>query len=428
MTSATAPLALRSWRDPAVIAVALLALAAGFGQFGAVAALGDVARTFGHLGHGPSGTATLAEQAGLSGTTLGIGLAVLRLASLGALALTSLADRFGRRTTLLATCLLGLSLTVVAAGSPSYWWFVAIFAAGRPLLSSTTALASVSAAEQTSTTDRAKAVALVAAGYGVGAGLTALLHSLASSALGFRGIFALASVPLVLVPLVARFVKEPDRFKRVAVLHQVEHVRPVLSAVARPFRRRLAVVAALAFGVAVVSGPANGFLFLYAQNVLHLSGAVTAAMVVGAGAAGLAGLLLGRRLADREGRRPAAAGAMTAMALTGVVTYSGSRPAAVIGYVAGIFAASVFAPAAGAFANELFPTAVRATVAGWQTAASVLGGVSGLLAFGAVADVGNRFGIAATATFLPTLVLLGLFLALPETRGREPEELWDEPA
>jgi MFS family permease len=408
--------------------VALLAMAAGFGQFGAVAALGDVAKTFGHLArHGSGSTLTLAQQAGLSGTTIGVGLAILRLASFGALFLSSLADRFGRRRAILSSCIAGLALTVIAAGSPSYWWFVAIFAAGRPLLSTTTALASVTAAEQTASSDRAKAVALVAAGYGLGAGLTALIHSLAASELGFRGIFALAVVPLVLVPRLAHRVQEPARFQKVAASHLTEHSLPVLSAVARPFRRRLAIVAGLAFAVAVVSGPANSFLFLYAQNVLRLSGGVTASMVTAAGVAGFGGLLLGRRLADTIGRRPTAAGAMALMAAIGVVTYSGSRPAAVIGYIAGIFAASVFAPAAGALANELFPTSVRATVAGWQAAASVLGAVAGLLAFGAIADVGHRFGTAAAATFLPTLVLIGLFLLLPETRGHEPEQLWAEP-
>ena len=58
----------------------------------------------------------------------------------------------------------------MAALSPSYWWFVAIFACGRPLLSATNGLAQVTAAEQTASADRAKAVALVAAGYGTGAG------------------------------------------------------------------------------------------------------------------------------------------------------------------------------------------------------------------------------------------------------------------
>jgi len=425
----TAGLQLQRWRHPAIVAVALLAMASGFGQFGAVAALGDVAKTFGHLTQHRSGvnTLTLAQQAGLSGTTLGVGLAILRLASLGALVLTSLADRFGRRRSIIGSCAVGLAVTVAAAASPSYWWFVAIFAAGRPLLSTTNALASVTAAEQTASSDRAKAVALVAAGYGIGAGLTAIIHSLASSALGFRGIFALATVPLVLLPLVARQVAEPDRYKRMAAAHEAEETLPVLSAVARPYRRRLATVAGLAFAVAIVSGPANSFVFLYAENVLRLSGVVTAAMVVVAGVAGLAGLLLGRKLADGLGRRPTAAGAMAAMAVLGTVTYNGSDAGVVIGYVSGIFAASVFAPAAGALANELFPTVVRATVAGWQTAASVLGAVAGLLAFGAVADVGNRFGTAALATFLPTLVLLSLFLLLPETRGREPEDLWPDP-
>ena len=75
------------------------------------------------------------------------------------------------------------------------------------------------------------------------------------------------------------------------------------------------------------------------------------------------------------------------------------------GYLAGITAAGVFAPAAGAFVNELFPTPVRSSVAGWNVAASVLGAGVGLVAFGAVADVGNRFGPAALATFLPAMCL-----------------------
>jgi MFS family permease len=106
---------------------------------------------------------TLADQAGLSGTDLGIGLAIMRLASLGALPVTGLADRFGRRMLLLVTVGAGLAMTALAAASPSYWWFVAIFACGRPLLSATNGLAQVTAAEQTGSRDRAKAVALIAA-------------------------------------------------------------------------------------------------------------------------------------------------------------------------------------------------------------------------------------------------------------------------
>ncbi len=347
----------------------------------------------------------------------------MRLASLGGLVLAGVADSWGRRRTVLFTSAIGLALTVVAAASPGYWWFVAIFAAGRPFLSATTGVTQVMGAELTSFAERAKAIALIAAGYGIGAGLTAIVHSLGENQLGFRGVFALASVPLVLLPLLARWLVEPDRFQQE---DPDERGHPVLGAVARPFRRRLLLVALLALAVSIITGPANSLVFVYAQNVRHVSGLVTAAMVVGAGAGGFLGLLFGRWLADRWGRRPTIVVAMCAMASTGVLTYSGSSPGLIVGYILGITAASVFAPAAGSMANELFPTSVRASVTGWNIAAGVLGAVGGLVLFGTVADIGgvaNHAGLAATATFLPALAFLVLIVWLPETAGHEPEEL-----
>ena len=229
-------------------------------------------------------------------------------------------------------------------------------------------------------------------------------------------------MPLAALPFVARWVVEPDRFTIAAAAK--DHPLPVLGAVGPRFRRRLAIVAALTFAVSLVTGPANSFFFLYAQNVMRLSGAATALLIVGAGVTGLAGLLLGRLLADRVGRRIAAGGAMIAMALLGMVTYSGSRLAAGVGYLLAVLAASIFAPAAGALTNELFPTSVRASVAGWEIAIGVLGATVGLLAFGAVADVGNHFGLAAVVVFAVTIPAAGLFALLPETRGKELEDLW----
>lgn len=408
------------WSDAALVSVGLLAVAAGFGQFGAVAALGDVAKTFGHLGTG----ATFADEAGLSGTILGVGLAIIRAASILGLPLASLADRFGRRPMLAATCGAGLVLTVLTATSPSYWWFVAMFALGRPFLSATVGLTQVIAVELTISHERAKAVSLVAAGYAVGAGLAAIVHSLGDKVLGFRGIFALAVVPLVFLPLLFRRIVEPDRFARTAAA--AREAEPILGPVARPFRRRLLVVAVLAFCISVITGPANSLVFVYAQNFLHLGGIVTSAMVVAAGVAGLGGLLLGRWLSDRLGRRPTIALAMVGMAVFGTVAYSGPTWSLLFGYVLGVASGGVFAPAGGALANELFPTSVRASVAGWYIAAGVAGAVTGLLAFGAVADVrgtSDHMAFAAAVVFLPMVLATGFLLLLPETRGRELEEL-----
>jgi MFS family permease len=417
-TAVSHALSLHGWTDPAVVGLGIVALAAGFGQFGLTATLGDVARHFGHQVNGSS----LADQAGLSGTQLGLGLAVIRLASLGGLPLAGLADRIGRRRVLLVACGLGLALTAASAIGPGYWWFVVIFAFGRPFLSAAYAVAQVGAAEETGSAQRASAMALVAAGYAVGAGATAVLYGATGHVLGYRGILVLALAPLIGLPFVARWVTEPDRY---VVSERSRHQRrAVLGVVARPYRGRLVVVTTLVFFLAVITGPANSFVFLYSQNVKHFPGYAESVMVVGAGILGFGGLLVGVRLANRIGRRPTAMGAMVCIGLSGIACYSGSGVALVVGYLCGITAGGVIAPAAGAFVNELFPTSVRASVAGWNVAGAVLGAVVGLVVFGAIANAGNRFGPAAVITFVPAMAVSGLVWFLPETRGHEPEWFW----
>jgi MFS family permease len=459
----SAPVRLRRWRDPAILSAGWFALAAGFAQFGATAALGDVAKAFGANQTG----ASIAAQVGLSGTTLGVGLAVIRLASIGSLPLAGMAGRFGRKLTLLACVALGLALTATAALSPSFWWFVTIFALGRPLLSATNTVAGVIAAEETTSRDRAKAIALVTAGYAVGAGLTALLRGVLGNQLGFRGLFALALVPLAVTPLIARRLREPDRYRRLrtgAALGLAAGDTPadppsgtsaestgriagaaervgrasgwarvpgngaglralwVAGRVREDLRPRLWLMTGLTFAFSFVIGPANTFLFVYAENALGMSRGTTALMVLAAGPLGLGGLLVGRWAADSFGRRRTAATGQVLVALAGMVTYSGTPTGAVSGYLLAITAAAAYGPATAALAAELFPTSVRATVAGWLVAAGVLGAVAGLLAFGTISDALDSFALAAVVICAPVVLASALFAPLPETVGLELEQ------
>lgn len=408
---------LRGWRHPAILSVALFAFAAGFGQFGVAAALADVALAFGEAGGGPS----LAEEVGLSLSTLGIGLAVIRFASLGSLPLTALADRVGRRQMILACCLTGLALTVLAAGSPTFWWFVAAFAVARMLLSATNALAVVLAAEETRVADRAKAVALVGAAYGVGAGTIALIRGLWS--LDFRSLFTLAAVPFVLVALAGRLIEESDRYARLRQLDSTVPVRPKLGRVPARLCGRLAMISGLGFTFAFVQAPATTLVFLYAESVLGFTKLTTAVILLaGAGPAGLAGLLTGRWAADQLGRLPTMAVAHAAVAIAAAVTYTTGAAGAIAGYLGSLFAQSAYGPAFGALGTELFPTSIRGTSAGWMSAAGVLGAVGGLLVFGLLTDTFGSFGPAAVAVAVPVALTSAGYLLLPETRGLELEE------
>jgi MFS family permease len=412
---------LHGWRHPAIVAVAAATVAAGFAQFGATTALGDVARAFGAAGEGTS----VVAKVGLSGTTLGVGLAVVRLASLASLPLAALADGHGRRRVLLGCVTGGLAVTALAALSPGYWWFVALFALGRPMLSATNAIAGVVAAEETESRDRAKAIGLLTAGYGIGAGLTALVRGVAGDGLGFRGLFALALVPLAAMPLLARRLEEPDRYRRIRAAEdpQLAATRPPVLGRVRPgLRPRLWLLAALAFAIAFVTGPVNTFLFVYAENALGMSRSSTAAMVLAAGPVGLVGLLIGRWAADRLGRRVTAAGTQAMVALAGMLTYSGSRAAVAGGYLLAVLVASAYAPSFGALGAELFPTVARATAAGWLVAAGVLGAVAGLVAFGLLTDALDSFATAAVVICAPVVLTCVLFARLPETRGLELEQ------
>jgi MFS family permease len=404
-------------RKPLPLLVALSACA-GFGQFSAVASLGEVARAFGHPGPGSS----IAAEAGLSGTELGAGLAILRLASVGGLLLSARADRSGRVVVLRRCAVVGLLATALAAASPGFWAFVALFALSRPFLSATSALAQVVTAESSESAGRSRAIAFVTGGYGLGSGLSAIAHSLFGAGQAFRVLFALCALPLLVVVPVGARLSEPERF-RTAKGRTSASLSAASVLFRGGYRRRLLAVMWLSFAVAVMTGPVNSFFFLYAENVRHLSGGRVSLAVTLAGLSGLAGLAVGRRAADRLGRRVSVAAALLAMALGALATYSLGSLALLGGYVASVGAAGSLAPAAGSLVNELFPTEARATTAGCTLFASVIGALVGLIGFGVLADHFGSFPLATAGVAGICLASLPVLMGLPESLGRGLEEL-----
>jgi MFS family permease len=391
----------------------VIALVAGFAQFGAVASLDDVARHFGHHASSES----LQNVVGLSGSVLGIGLAILRLASLGAMPLASLADRWGRTSVLRRTLVLGLVITAFASLSPSYWIFVLCFALARPLLSTTSTLVQVITVELSSTKRRIHRLVIVSAGAGIGAGLAAILHGVIRGADSFRWLFALAIVPVFFLAPTFRRVPEPRQRSEDVPLAR-------LGAIPRGIRARVFIVGIIVFIIGVISGPASGFTFVYGEGVLKIRPDAVALVVALSAITGLAGLLLSRSLAVTLGRRWTVVLGVVVTALTACLAYGGGRDEFIIGYMSGVFAGGLLAPAIAAMSTELFSHTFRATAAGWIVVAGVLGAMTGLLVFGLIGDSvhvtgAGSFRLPALFTFLPLVPSLFLLRFVPESSTLE---------
>lgn len=396
-----------SWFDTSMAALGVAAVGAGMGQFAITAVIGDVAAAYGTPGAGTD----LSQQLGLTGTAIGVALAIIRLTSIFSLPAASLADRFGRRPVLLTSVVVGLSLTVASVAAPGFWWWVAIVAFARPWLSTTNAVNGVAAAEGVRTKHRSWALAWIAAAYAIGSGAVSVPRPLLPD--GHQPVMLLAGAALLTLPWLWRAVREPPIAARSD--EPVQGLPGFVPAAHRGNVVRLVVIAAC---LALATGPGYTYVFLYGEGILGLSRATMSGVVLAAGPIGLVGLLLGRWMADVLGRRPGVAVGLVGTAAGFAASYQGSPPLLVLGYLFGLAAGAAIGPGIGALSAEAFPTPIRATVAGWVAAAGVVGAVLGLALFGMLADAvgfGGAASLLAVVSALGALALLGL----PETRGLE---------
>ena len=388
-------------------------LGAGFAEFGATTSLNDVARHFGHF----TQSNTIQSVVGLSGSALGLGLAAYRLSSLAALPFASLADRWGRTRVLRVTLLWGLLITALASLSASYWIFVLCFALARPLLSVANTLVQIITVELASVKLRIQRIAIMTAGLGIGSGLSAVVHGVIRGPDSFRWLFASALVPIVLVVPLLRSIPEPAKQPGETPLAH-------LGVVAREARSRLAIVCSLSFLIGVITGPAGGFTFIYAEGILKMRPSSVSEVVVVSGVAGLIGLIGSRRFSRTLGRRWTVVIGVVATALASTLAYGGGKTPFIVGYILGVGAGGLLSPAVTAVSTEIFAHRFRATAAGWITVAGVLGAIGGLGLFGWVGDAvhtssATGLRVAALVTFLPLLPALVLLVRLPESRAME---------
>lgn len=368
----------------------------------------------------------------------------IRLGMLASFAVTLLADRFGRRRLLLVS-VLGFSVATFAtafARTPAEFVWAQLIA--RAFIGSEILLASVVIVEELAARDRGWGIGLLAA-------LGALGHGAAAIAFGaidilphgWRMLYLLGALPLLVLAWLRRRLPETERFEQYAATRPSqeglrEMFRPLIDLFA-VYPRRLFCLSLFVFSFDFVHWVAFGFLAKALQDVHDYTSGDVATVVFVGGAIGVLGNLVAGSLGRVVGWRPILFGMVVCHGVSAAAFYNGSAAVVPAAWVGIVFAATGIGVVVKALGSELFPTSYRSTAAGMRLVVATLGGYGGYRAQGALyplalASLGDTphaaqlaHGVAIT-WLLPFLVIpaVSIFF-LPETAGRELEEISPEP-
>lgn len=357
---------------------------------------------------------------------------MIRAGAIPAFLLIPYADRIGRRPVFIfSTMLMGL-LTFATAFAQTPLQFVLCQAATRTFFVSGSAVAFVIVTEEFPAQHRGWGLGILSALGAVGHGLSAGLYAaVAVLPYGWRALYAVGVIPVLLVPLLLRRIPETDRFaahkKTVATTSGdglLASLRPLLE-LAQHHPARAAGVAVSGFVLAIGMMPTFQFASLYAQQHLGWTPADVAKMVIGSGAVGIVGNVVAGRLGDFFGRKRVGAVFVGTFPVMSFLFYNGgSGPV-----VAAAFAGIVFCSMGGrvmlrALATELFPTSRRGAASGIFAVLEAVGAVVGLFVL-ARYQLDDASGLSQVAPAIAAVLWLGalVILTFPETGGQELESL-----
>ena len=370
---------------------------------------------------------------GLSDAAVGSLTGVISAGTIVAYVLVRLADRWGRRRVLTLTILGYAALTFLTGLSRSVYDFALFQFAARVFLIAEWALCMVYAAEEFPAEQRGFVLGLIQAFNALGSITCAAIvpflldisipWSGAAIDLGWRAVYFVGVIPLLLLAFARRNLKETKRF----VEYQAQRRGPPRSLFAimrSPYRNRVLQMA-LIWGLTYAC--TNTAVLFWKQFTVTERGFTDAQVAKAVALASLVALpfvFSVGKLLDKWGRRRGAVLIYSVCAVFVVLAYQlHNFWLLTLCLVAAIFAAIALLSLLNAYTTELFPTEMRADAFAWSN--NLLGRIGYVLAPVAVGWMAGRigWGNAVSLTVIPVVIALALLLwLLPETSQRELEE------
>jgi MFS transporter, putative metabolite:H+ symporter len=349
----------------------------------------------------------------------------ISLSALGALALSRMIDRYGRRRMIL-WCMAAIPVcSIGTALSTKLIWFTVFQIGLYAVVGAAGSGCIVMLSEELPIERRARGQSFGGLAGSVGAGLCVFLMPIfVAYGWSWRWLFVISTAGFAMLPAMARLLPESERWELSDASGITARTR--FYDVFQPlYRKRSVTMIVCGLAVAISTTGANAFGYYHAVSVVGQSAEGTSTMVVVAGGLGLLGFPLGAWTSERFGRVPTTV-AFGILITAGHLWYFWGPPAhfawPLMWLSTGFFwfnlCDSGGTVAINAAATELFPTALRGTMIGWF---ALVGAIGAVISNAAVAVLANAMGGvsivvgALSIVGIPAAILFGIMI--DETRG-----------
>lgn len=358
---------------------------------------------------------------GLTPSEGGLLVTVVNAGTMVAYLLVRLADKFGRKTVLGIT-IAGYTVASLASGlAPNAWVFALFQLLARVFLIGEWAVAMVVAAEEFPAERRGSAMGIIQAASTLGAiacaGVVPLLLQLPG---GWRTVYFVGGVPLVLLAFARRGMRETKRFAALAAPPAASPFEILRG----PSLKRILLLGLIWALTYVCTQNAVTFWKEFAMADRGFTDGDVGLSVTIAAVVSVPLVFASGKLLDVLGRRPGAVVIFLVTAASTFAAYSlGTQTSLTVALAFAIFGTTAVLQVLNAFNAELFPTSQRADAFAWSN--NLLGRIgyvgSPVIVASAAETLGWSTAVSITSAF-PIAALVLILLFLPETKGRELEE------
>lgn len=373
----------------------------------------------------------LREDMGLPPEASGYLIGFINTGTILAFWLVRRADIWGRRKVLTVT-IAGYTITTFLSGlAPNVYVFAILQLIARVFLLGEWAISMVIAAEEFPANRRGTVIGVIQACSSLGSIFCAgVVPFLLQTTYGWRSVYLVGILPLVILMYARRGLKETTRFEDAKATMTRE---PLLAIWKTPYAKRVLKLALIWFVAYIPAQNAIAFWKEFAVHERGMSDTDVGLVIMLAALGSMPFVFASGKLIDTIGRKRGAAVifGLGAIGVVGCYTLHGFAPLTVaVGL--GIFSASAYLPILNSYSSELFPTRYRGTAYAWaNNFLGRLGYVASPVVVGRLVAETGEYGptIASTAVFNVLAIAL-VYRLLPETKSMELEDtaLMDEDA